>query len=70
MFPIMYNHKRSKYNPLRFVLGNWYKSTKIPHFLFDMSDISFEPRPGAIRDAIAAKIVAKHLKKTLDKTPR
>ena len=63
IFPTMFQHKRNKYSPLRLIFGDWYLSKKIPHDLFDMSDISFEPLPGAIKNAIAAKIAAKHLKK-------
>jgi len=62
IFPIRYKHKRNKYNPLRLIFGDCYMSRKIPHILFEMSDISFEPHPSDLKAAIDAKIAAKHLK--------
>ena len=67
LFPILYWHDRSKYNPLRYILGKKYLSKKIPHNLFDTSDITIEPSGDDVKDYLVKQLAVKHLNKEAQK---
>ena len=63
MFPVLYWHKRSKYNPVRFIFGERYLSKKIPHDIYDTSDITITPSGDDVKDLLAKHMAVKCLNK-------
>lgn len=62
----MYWHKRHKYNPMRFILGSHYLSSKVPHHTFDMKDVTITASSGDdVKDYIAKLLAVYHLNKNL-----
>ena len=59
LFPIRYWHKRGKYNPLRFILGERYLSKKVPSKLFDPGDIEIIPNKDD--DRVKAQLLTRYI---------